>query len=152
MGNAKDVNDQVFDELVLGHDMAEEVVTVWNTFLRSAESREAAGEAIYAALFDAAPSLQSLFKTPRAVMAMRFMNGLNNIIMNLTDPKASKVIVETLGFQHLDLEVTIPRVVIFRDAIVDLLTVELGARLNKKAKDGWVAMLNWVGGAYIYTR
>merc|ERR1712066_1145515 len=66
--------------------------------------------------------------------------------------KASKVIVETLGFQHLDLEVTIPRVVIFRDAIVELLTVELGARLSKKAKEGWMLMLNWVGGAYIYTR
>merc|ERR550525_1424653 len=83
---------------------------------------------------------------------MRFMNGLNNIIMSLLDPKTSKVIVETLGFQHLDLEVTIPRVVIFRDAIVDLLTVEMGARLSKKAKDGWAAMLNWVGGAYIYIR
>merc|ERR1712039_927535 len=102
-------------ELVLGGDMAEEVQTTWNTFLRSAESREAAGEAIYAALFDSAPSLQSLFKTPRAVMAMRFMNGLNQIIGSLSDPKALKVIVETLGFQHLDLEVTIPRVVIFRD-------------------------------------
>merc|ERR1719210_1879105 len=72
--------------------------------------------------------------------------------MNLLDPKASKVIVETLGFQHLDLEVTIPRVVIFRDAIVDLLAVELGARLSKKAKEGWQSMLNYVGGAYIYVR
>merc|ERR1712187_988668 len=134
------------------NELVEEVQTVWNTFLRSAESREAAGEAIYAALFDSAPSLQSLFKTPRAVMAMRFMNGLNQIIASLTDPKALKVIVETLGFQHLDLEVTIPRVVIFRDAIVDLLAVEMGARLSKKAKEGWTGMLNWVGGAYIYTR
>ena len=83
--------------------MAEEVLTVWNTFLRSAESREAAGEAIYAALFDSAPSLQTLFKTPRAVMAMRFMNGLNQIINSLADPKGLKIIVETLGFQHLDL-------------------------------------------------
>merc|ERR1712187_932637 len=62
------------------------------------------------------------------------------------------VTVETLGFQHLDLEVTIPRVVIFRDAITDLLAVELGARLSKKGKEGWMAMLNWVGGAYIYVR
>merc|ERR1712087_353612 len=150
--NAKDVNDQIFDELILGHDMSEEVVTVWNTFLRSAESREAAGEAIYAALFDSAPSLQSLFKTPRAVMAMRFMNGLNQIINSLSDPKALKIIVETLGFQHLDLEVTIPRVVIFRDAIVDLLQVEMGARFTRKARDGFQTFLNYVGGAYIYVR
>merc|ERR1711879_1049683 len=145
-------NDQVFDELVLGHEIADEVLSVWNTFLRSAESREAAGEAIYAALFDSAPSLQSLFKTPRAVMAMRFMNGLNQIINSLSDAKSLKVIVETLGFQHLDLEVTIPRVVIFRDAIVDLLQVEMGARFTKKAREGFCTFLNYVGGAYIYVR
>lgn len=68
------------------------------------DARIARGQGIYAALFDAAPSLQSLFKTPRAVMAMRFMAGLNNISNTLQDPKALKVVVETLGFQHLDLE------------------------------------------------
>jgi len=150
--NAKEVNDQIFEELLLGPGIAEEVQNVWTTFLRSAESREAAGEAIYAALFDSAPSLQSLFKTPRAVMAMRFMNGLNSIILALHDPKGLKVIVETLGFQHLDLEVTPPRVVIFRDAIVDLLAVEMGARLTPKARDGFCTFLNYVGGSYIYVR
>jgi len=149
--NAKDVNDQVFEELHLGQ-LGEEVQSCWNEFLRGAESREAAGEAIYAAVFDAAPSLQSLFKTPRAVMAMRFMNGLNQIIASLLDPRGMKVVVETLAFQHLDLDVTIPRTVIFRDAIVDLLAVELGARFNKRAREGWSIMLNYTGGAYIYTR
>jgi len=148
---AKDVNDQVFEELHLGQ-LGEEVQSCWNEFLRGAESREAAGEAIYAAVFDAAPSLQSLFKTPRAVMAMRFMNGLNQIIASLLDPRGMKVVVETLAFQHLDLDVTIPRTVIFRDAIVDLLAVELGARFNKRAREGWSIMLNYTGGAYIYTR
>merc|ERR1719221_2484652 len=80
------------------------------------------------------------------------MNGLNNIIQSLSDPKACKIVVETLGFQHLDLEVTPPRVVIFRDAIVDLLTVEMGARFTKRAKEGWRTMLNFVGGSYIYVR
>jgi len=143
--NAKEVNDQIFEELLLGPGIAEEVQNVWTTFLRSAESREAAGEAIYAAIFDSAPSLQSLFKTPRAVMAMRFMNGLNSIILALHDPKALKVIVETLGFQHLDLEVTRRRVVIFRDAIVDLLAVEMGSRLTAKARDGFCTFLDYVG-------
>eukprot|EP00449_Zooxanthella_nutricula_P042606 CAMPEP_0198611148 /NCGR_PEP_ID=MMETSP1462-20131121/157250_1 /TAXON_ID=1333877 /ORGANISM="Brandtodinium nutriculum, Strain RCC3387" /LENGTH=701 /DNA_ID=CAMNT_0044342953 /DNA_START=1 /DNA_END=2104 /DNA_ORIENTATION=+ len=83
---------------------------------------------------------------------MRFMNGLNQIIANLADPKGLKVVVETLGFQHLDLEVTIPRVVIFRDAIVDLLAVELGQRFNSKARDGWCTFLNYVGGSYIFVR
>ena len=40
---------------------------------------------------------------------------------------AREVEVETLAFGHLHLDVTIPRVVLFRDAILDLLSVELGA-------------------------
>ena len=34
------------------------------------------GETIYEAIFDAAPCLQSLFVTPRAVQAVRLMNKL----------------------------------------------------------------------------
>merc|ERR1712087_689221 len=85
-------------------------------------------------------------------MAMRFMNGLNQIVNASTDPKNLKIVVETLGFQHGDLEVTIPRVVIFRDAIVDLLQVEMGGRFTKNGRDGFCTFLNYVGGAYIYVR
>lgn len=60
-------------------------------------ANEAAGEAIYAALFDSAPTLQGLFKNPRAVMAMRFMGGLNQIISSLRDPKALKARVRLGG-------------------------------------------------------
>ena len=59
---------------------------------------------------------------------------------------------ETLGFGHLHLDVTIPRVVIFRDAILDLFALELGERFNTDARAGWRALLNYVGGAIIYVR
>merc|ERR1719476_985995 len=85
-------------------------------------------------------------------MAMRFMGGLASIISQLGDPKQLKITVETLGFQHLDLEVTVPRVVIFRDAIMDLLATELGSRMTAKAKEGFATFLNYVGGSYIYVR
>ena len=49
-------------------------------------------------------------------------------------------------------EVTVPRVVIFRDAIVDLFDMELGPRFNSKARGGIAAVMNYVGGAYIYIR
>jgi len=152
MSALKEVQDKSFDEVRLPTDIVAEAQTVWQTFIGSSSSREAAGEAIYAALFDSAPSLQSLFKTPRSVMAMRFMNGLNSIIGVLGNSKELKITVETLGFQHLDLEVTVPRVVIFRDAIIDLFDMEMGSRFTSKAKLGFGAMLNYVGGAYIYIR
>jgi hemoglobin-like flavoprotein len=146
------INDQSFEELELTPALVQEVQRTWTTFMKVSESREAAGEAIYSALFEAAPSLQGLFRTPRAVMAMRFMNGLNQIVGSLDNPKNLKIIVETLGFQHLDLEVTIPRVVIFRDAIVDCLQVEMGTQFTDAAREGWCSTLNYVGGAYIFIR
>jgi len=148
----REVQDKEFVEVRLPADVVAEAQQVWTVFINSASSREAAGEAIYAALFDSAPSLQSLFKTARSVMAMRFMNGLNSIISAANSPSALKVQVETLGFQHLDLEVTVPRVAIFRDAIIDLFTMEMGERFTNKAKLGFLVILNYVGGAYIYIR
>jgi len=152
LGVLNDVQEQVFEEVKLPEDIVDEARSSWEAFIQASRSRDAAGEAIYAALFDAAPSLQSLFKTPRSVMAMRFMNGLNSIMNSLKHPPGLKVLVETLGFQHLDLEVTVPRVVIFRDAIVDLFDMELGPRFNSKARGGIAAVMNYVGGAFIYIR
>ncbi len=63
-----------FEELRLSAEVVADVQTTWFAYTNGMLSREAAGESIYAALFEAAPSLKSLFKTPRAVMARRFMN------------------------------------------------------------------------------
>jgi len=147
-----DVVTDSFGELRLEDAVITGAQEAWRVFINSAASREAAGEAIYAALFDAAPSLQSLFTTPRAIQAMKFMNGLNQFIMGLSDPAGLKVQVETLGFGHLVLDVTVPRVVIFRDAILDLFQVELGSKLTTEAYKGWRAMLNYVGGAIIFIK
>ena len=76
-----DVDTANFTELTLDASMVTATESAWKLFVSSAESREAAGEAIYAALFESAPSLQSLFVTPRAVQAMRFMNGLSFVVV-----------------------------------------------------------------------
>jgi len=147
-----DINVNSFEELRLEEAVVSGAQDSWRLFINSAASREAAGEAIYAALFDSAPSLQSLFTTPRAIQAMKFMAGLNQFIMGLSDPPGLKVKVETLAFGHLALDVTVPRVVIFRDAILDLLQVELGSQLTTEAYAGLKAMLNYVGGAIIFVK
>jgi len=149
---ANEVNTATFDELRLDPALAKDVQTCWMAFINMQASREVAGEMIYAAIFDAAPSLQALFKTPRAVMAMRFMNGIASMIAQLDNPTALKLSVSSLGFQHLDLEVTVPRVVLFRDAIVDLLMAELGNQMSDKTRNAFAGFLNYVGGAYIHVR
>jgi len=145
---ATTVNDKIFEELRLSSDVALEVQHGWKAFLGAAGNREAAGETIYSALFDnTSLILQSL-----VIMATRFMDGLSLIIDSLSDPKGLKDVVETLGFQHLDLLITVPRVIILRDAIVGLLVAKMGPRLSQKARVGFATMLNYVGGSYIFIR
>ena len=47
------------------------VQAAWNDWTHEIGSREARGEAFYTALFDAAPSLQLMFKNPKAVTVPR---------------------------------------------------------------------------------
>merc|ERR1712014_37366 len=54
--NAGEINVNSFEELRLDEAVVVNAQEAWRTFINSAASREAAGEAIYAALFDAAPS------------------------------------------------------------------------------------------------
>jgi hypothetical protein len=147
-----EIKVDTFEELRLEQVQIQAANDAWRLFLNTAESREAAGEAIYSAIFEGAPSLQSLFTTPRAVAAMRFLNGLAGFVGNLDDPAKLKVLVETHGFGHLHLDVTVPRVVIFRDAILDLFSVELAEEFVTAARDGWKRLLNYVGGAIIFVR
>jgi len=147
-----DVNTKSFDELRVDEKSIVAANDVWRLFINTAESREAAGEVIYSALFESAPSLQSLFVTPRAVQAMKFMNGIASFVTTLHDPPKLKILVETLGFGHLHLDVTVPRVVIFRDAILDIFAVELAEKFTSTARDAWTRLLNYVGGAIIYVK
>mmetsp|Transcript_92718 Transcript_92718/g.202975 ORF Transcript_92718/g.202975 Transcript_92718/m.202975 type:complete len:1080 (+) Transcript_92718:95-3334(+) len=149
---AHEVNSTVFEELHLPDDAVHQAQEAWKFLVEAVGSREATGEAIYAALFDAAPSIQPLFKTPRAVMALRFMTGINQIIADLGSPTALKVVVETLGFQHLDLEVTEARTAIFREAILELVKTELTGRCSPLARESLAIVLNYVGGSFIYIR
>merc|ERR1719310_691580 len=80
------------------------------------------------------------------------MNGLASFVNGLADPPALKILVETLGFGHLHLDVTVPRVVIFRDAILDIFAVELAEKFSSSAREAWTKLLNYVGGAIIFVK
>ncbi|CAJ1404465.1 unnamed protein product, partial [Effrenium voratum] len=148
----QEVHPDIFEDVQFPEDVVGETQQAWTAFIMGSKSKEAAGEALYAAIFDAAPSMQDLFRSPRSAMAMRFMNGLSNCINVAGNPKDLKIQVETLGFQHLDLEVTVPRVGIFVEAIEGLLEMELNRGFSANARHGLAAILNYIGGAFIFIR
>ena len=146
------VHEDEFEELHLPIAMAEEIRQCWQDFLGKFASAEQAGLAIYDAIFEDAPSMRPLFKTPRAIFALTFTNTLSNIFSMSNNPFALKTSVETLGFQHLDREVTQPRLAVFGGAILGTMEAELGREFNPETRTGVVAMLNYIGGAIVYCR
>lgn len=146
------IDTQNFTELIVPAHVIRDMRASWAAFVQQMGSDVAAGEAVYNSIFEAAPSLQKLFKTPRAVQAMRFVDNLVGVVMSLDNPTALKTAVETLSFKHLNIDVTIPRSMIFRDAILELLATEVPEYVTEDAKAGWMAALNYIAGAFIFVR
>eukprot|EP00931_Biecheleriopsis_adriatica_P069428 TRINITY_DN4327_c0_g1_i2.p1 TRINITY_DN4327_c0_g1~~TRINITY_DN4327_c0_g1_i2.p1 ORF type:complete len:1143 (+),score=249.93 TRINITY_DN4327_c0_g1_i2:113-3541(+) len=150
--NGWDIHTNKLDELRLDKAAVTAIDETWHKLINSFDSTDAAGDAIYGALFDSAPSLQALFVTPRAVQALRFMVGLQGFVQSVDSPSGLKASVETLGFGHLNIDVSVPRVIIFRDALLDLFDSELGEEWTSVARDAWGKMLSYIGGGLIFIR
>lgn len=148
----EEVNDETLDDLDLAADVCEDAQAAWEAFLEHYPSRQAAGEAIFASVFDVNPSLQVLFKTPTSVLSTKFVNGFSSVVSNAGDPASLKPLVETLGFQHMDFDINRQKIQHFRDAIVDLLEMDLGGTVTAAGKYGIAVLINYVGGACMFIR
>ena len=83
---------------------------------------------------------------------MKFANSLALLISKLGYPEEFKNLVDTLGFQHLTTEVTIPRIEVFRDALVELFAADLGDLFTMDVRIALCRFFNYIGGAFIYIR
>ena len=63
-------------------------------------SQQAGDELLYASLSKAAPSMHSLFVTPRAVQSMNFVAVLDEIVRPSDDLEKLKITMGTLAFEH----------------------------------------------------
>lgn len=145
------LNDQEFNELHLSSDHIHAMRSSWSLLLR-AHSADGVGDAIYAALVEAMPSLREMFKTPRAVMSSRMLRSFNDLVAKSDNPAALKVSVEMLAFHHLQIDVTAPRVWLFRDALVEMMQSEIGDSFQSAHKEAWCLLLSYIGGAFIFIR
>lgn len=146
------IQDQSFEEIQIPRSMVDEIQSIWTLLLGKLPSREAVGEAIYDSIMEEAPGVAKLFKSPRSVFALRFVNGLNSLVTEVGTPSALKKQVETFGFQHLDHDVSAPRVDCVRDCILNVMDQEIGAQFSSAARLSMTALLNYVGGAFVFIR
>eukprot|EP00435_Cladocopium_sp_Y103_P009437 s3628_g2.t1 len=147
----EDVVTDRLEPLVLYESQVVEVQHCWKRFISHYEQTDYAGEAVFASILDSAPSLQSLFKTPKLVAA-KFISGFDRMVANLKDSASVFNLVEQMGFQHFQLEVSIPRIAIFREALVETMSMELNADFSPVAALGIQRLMSYAGGAFIFIR
>eukprot|EP00438_Fugacium_kawagutii_P021594 Skav212178 [mRNA] locus=scaffold754:392548:402202:+ [translate_table: standard] len=146
-----DLDVSKFEKVQFPKDIVKAVQALWGSWTSEIGSKEASGEAFYTALFDAAPSLQLMFKSPKA--AMRFMEGLTALVNSMGNSTALFKEVEALGFRHLDIEVTSIRATFFREALMDTIDDQVSAEdVPLLARAGLHALLNYAGSAFCYIR
>ncbi|CAJ1337787.1 unnamed protein product [Effrenium voratum] len=153
-GRTMDVEEVITDRLeplLLGQMVVMEVQSCWQSFLECYDRPEKAGEAIFANLLEAAPSLDKLFRG-NDLIAGKFLHGISLMVANLENPANLTIIVENIGFQHLEVEVNIPRLAVFREALLDTVALQLGANLTDLGAQGLQRLLSYAGGAFIYLR
>ncbi|CAE7205083.1 unnamed protein product [Symbiodinium sp. CCMP2456] len=149
---AEEINAATFEELRMPKETAAAMLKAWHAFIACFDSRDSAASSLYGVIFDSVPSLQVLFKTPKVIQSIRLIDELQTIVEHLQKPKELKQMGESLAFRHLNFEVTIPRAMIFRDAIVDCLAAELGQNFAPEVRTGYMILFGWIGGACIYVR
>eukprot|EP00929_Paragymnodinium_shiwhaense_P006374 TRINITY_DN10967_c0_g1_i1.p1 TRINITY_DN10967_c0_g1~~TRINITY_DN10967_c0_g1_i1.p1 ORF type:complete len:1407 (+),score=393.64 TRINITY_DN10967_c0_g1_i1:182-4402(+) len=148
LGTGIDVNH--FGMLNLPLNVAVEIQQSWNDFLAIMGSPEAAAETLYVAFYEADSTVQPSFISPRGVLAGKFRSTLDACVKSLHDPPHLKHFVELLGFGHLSQDVTTVRLITFREALVDMFEMEVGENFSDDARGGWIALLNYIGGALVY--
>mmetsp|Transcript_46047 Transcript_46047/g.109451 ORF Transcript_46047/g.109451 Transcript_46047/m.109451 type:complete len:1081 (+) Transcript_46047:59-3301(+) len=146
------VNDKSLDDLELPPKVVKSTVRAWDSFVGVFERKESAADAIYGAFFDAAPNLQGMFRAPRATMGLRILTGITSFVHAAHDATLLRRQVEAVAFNHLDLDVTAPRVEIFREATMEVFDLELGALFGTRARMGLSSIMTYAGGAYIFCR
>lgn len=146
------VNDKSFEELQLPPKVVRSTQKAWDSFVGVFERKEGAADSIYGAFFDAAPNLQGMFRAPRATMGLRILAGISQFVGSAHEPAQLRRHVEAIAFNHLDLDVTAPRVEIFREATMEVFDLELGALFGTHARFGLSAIMTYAGGAYIFAR
>ena len=91
-------------------DLVEAAQQTWSDFLAVYPSKIAAGEGIFSAIFDAAPSLQAMFKSPKATTAERFVKGFGEVIKNAGSKSKMMNSIQIMGFRHLEFDINVQKV------------------------------------------
>eukprot|EP00435_Cladocopium_sp_Y103_P046623 s2202_g13.t1 len=144
-----EINTETFNKLQMPEDLVEAAQKTWADFLALYPSKIAAGEIIFTTIFDAAPSLQAMYKSPKATAAEHFVRGFGEVIRNAGSKSKMMNSIQMMGFRHLEFDINLHKVETFRDALLDLFDLEL-KEFSAKGRYAMALLINYIGGALIF--
>eukprot|EP00929_Paragymnodinium_shiwhaense_P022998 TRINITY_DN1450_c0_g1_i10.p1 TRINITY_DN1450_c0_g1~~TRINITY_DN1450_c0_g1_i10.p1 ORF type:complete len:1102 (+),score=238.25 TRINITY_DN1450_c0_g1_i10:61-3366(+) len=148
----QEIVTDTFGELTLPAEQSDALAAAYALLIQAAGGRDAVGQLVYDTYYAASPALQDLFVTPKKVLSFKIFQGINAFMTGTKVPAGLRMDVESLAFRHMGWDVTVPRINIIRDAVIDRFVIELGSKLTSHAATAVVSLFNYIGGAMIYTR
>eukprot|EP00927_Polykrikos_kofoidii_P059639 TRINITY_DN54783_c0_g1_i1.p1 TRINITY_DN54783_c0_g1~~TRINITY_DN54783_c0_g1_i1.p1 ORF type:complete len:1244 (-),score=197.29 TRINITY_DN54783_c0_g1_i1:31-3762(-) len=146
------INGDSLGEIDLNAEAVRRLRASWQEFCDIANYQDAksgAANRVYYIITSAFPKIHAFRKSPRALLADRILAGIHLLVDAAADPKRLKNIVEMLGFRHMSFDITVPRVVAFRDAMLEAFHMDLSFG---SCDDVWREFLDYVGGGLAFVR
>mmetsp|Transcript_44654 Transcript_44654/g.103135 ORF Transcript_44654/g.103135 Transcript_44654/m.103135 type:complete len:1322 (+) Transcript_44654:154-4119(+) len=148
------LNTSAITDLKLPDDTIQIMQRSWDDLISIKCGEEGAADVLYSAI------LQSLsdhevhpdFTTPKSIHGVRFVEAMGKLVSCLEDAAALRAMVETLGFSHMQMNITDESVMSFATGFLSVFEEELGYQLSIEASEGWIALLTHVGGAIIFVK
>eukprot|EP00929_Paragymnodinium_shiwhaense_P007997 TRINITY_DN111919_c0_g1_i1.p1 TRINITY_DN111919_c0_g1~~TRINITY_DN111919_c0_g1_i1.p1 ORF type:complete len:1169 (+),score=233.22 TRINITY_DN111919_c0_g1_i1:162-3668(+) len=124
----------------------------WANFAPNPGALDAKGQLIFTTLLEAAPAMKEIFNTPLQVQAARFTAAIQRLLAVLDDEKRLKGVIESIGFSHLSYDVSVPRAMLFKDTVIDVMMLENGSKWTTDMQIEWGRLLEHVVETIFYCK
>mmetsp|Transcript_27357 Transcript_27357/g.63821 ORF Transcript_27357/g.63821 Transcript_27357/m.63821 type:complete len:1095 (+) Transcript_27357:192-3476(+) len=118
----------------------------WRRFLAEFPTRQEAADAVFESAFESMPSLQYLFTSVQGVLAFRFLASLDALVAAMDDPQELRRLTDRLAFLHMSFNIKLATVMVFRDAVIEVLERMLdNDDFPLEAREGLCTLMDYVG-------
>lgn len=125
----------------------------WKEFQQNSSSNlRQEGEGMFEIIFNSTPGLQQIFEEPMCSHAFKFMMAISDLVQALDDPAGFRSVIETLGYQHVNIEMIQLNVKAFRLSLVMQMEKSIAGGLSDNAREGISHVVDYTGAALIYIR
>eukprot|EP00930_Biecheleria_cincta_P001710 TRINITY_DN102820_c0_g1_i1.p1 TRINITY_DN102820_c0_g1~~TRINITY_DN102820_c0_g1_i1.p1 ORF type:complete len:1190 (-),score=140.29 TRINITY_DN102820_c0_g1_i1:71-3640(-) len=140
------------DDWQIEPELVQPAKLAWKEFReKSSSNLREEGVELFQVIFKSTPGIQQIFEEPMFSQSFKFMMAVSQLVQSLDDPPSFRHEIETLGFQHVNIEMIQLNVKAFRLALVMQIQKSIGL-LSDQAREGLAHVIDYTGAAVIFIR